>query len=127
MNFFVYDVNHAFRSKNVWFRTKVKRQGLYKTYVNSDDHFLQCLVIPFQDQSKKAVGLILEEHIAFPTHRIRLGDGVECDARLMVKIRGTNDLVDPFAFRYGKMVSGWIIVFKLTLTFAFVLSRSQSK
>lgn len=105
----------------------MKRQGLHKTEVQSDDHFLQCLVIPPQDQSRKAVGLILEKQIAFPTHWVRLDDGVEHNARLMVKIRSRNELVDPFAFRYGKSVCCWIVSFKSSLTFEFVLFRSLSE
>ncbi len=85
----------------MWFESKVKRQGLVKTAVQTNDHILRCLVIP-HSESRKAVGLILERSASFFTHRVQLPDGSETNGRLMVKVRGVNDLVDPFDFKFGE-------------------------
>lgn len=96
--FFIYDTCRNFQEKSVLCRSRVKRQGLRHTAVKKDQAVYDCLVFPASND-KKAVGLILPSDVAFASHWIEV-DGDKQDARLMIKVREKNVLVDPFNFRY---------------------------
>jgi hypothetical protein len=103
-DFFVFDKYRNYTDKGVWFKTRVKREGLRKTAVNEEESLYDCLVLPpSDDPSRKVVGLILPSNIGFASHRIVLPDGREENGRLMIKVREKGTLIDPFDYRYGKI------------------------
>lgn len=109
--YFLFDSNRCYSENNVWFQTRVKRQGLKGTLVAKDAQFYDCLVLhpdlhPEQQssQQQRRVGLILKDDVAFATHVITLADGARKHARLMVKVRESKKPIDPFDFSYGKFV-----------------------
>ena len=105
-DFFVYDRSNSYRSKSVWFSTRVKSQVLLHKHpaVKRQEQFVQCLVmLPHNAAtSSKSIGLLLPEDVAFTTHVVTLPNEKVVNARLKVKVRESNELIDPFAFRYGK-------------------------
>lgn len=84
-NYFLFDKSYAYRSKNVWFKTKVLKDGTWK----------DCMVIPPDLVDESVVGIILEKG---PTHRLH-GKNVRIMAGCF-DTRGKQIEVDPFALRY---------------------------
>ena len=72
-----------------------------------EEPFYECLVFhsPIPTHNGTAVGLILPVDVGTETHFIDRPDGGRSKARMMVKVREKNSLIDPFDFRYGKINS----------------------
>lgn len=72
-----------------------------------EEPFYDCLVFhsPTPENNGTAIGLILPADVGVETHLLEKPDGSRCKARLMVKVREKNSLIDPFHFRYGKTIS----------------------
>ena len=103
-DYFIFDSARNFRDSNSWFRTRVKRQGLPKIGVDVVGEFFECLVFHSPvETARKAVGLILPTEVAINTHVLTIPGGGKEQARLMVKVREFDELIDPLSFRYGKI------------------------
>lgn len=104
-DFFVYDRSNSYRRNHVWFRTRVKSQVLLHKHpaVKRQEQFVECLVMLPNNAAappSRSIGLLLPEDVAFTTHVVTLPNDKVANARLKVKVRESNDLIDPFAFRY---------------------------
>lgn len=94
-NFHLYDSQRFYRNQHVFF----------KTYCYSEQQVeFECLVLPPTD-SQGALGLLLDyrtdcKKTQYYSHHIETRDGNKYDARIMVKIRETDTLIDPLDFRY---------------------------
>ena len=103
-DYFIFDSARNFRDSNSWFRTRVKRQGLPKIGVDVVGEFFECLVFHSPvETARKAVGLILPSEVAINTHVLTMPGDDKVQARLMVKVREFDELIDPLSFRYGKI------------------------
>ena len=86
--FFLYDDCGVYRKTYTWFKTRVKNPG---------GCLSDCLVIPPPPQVQRSeVGVILPADENMRTHWVN-----NREARIMVKIGETNQLIDPFDFKFG--------------------------
>jgi len=101
-HFFIKDGYNNYRSRNVWFRSRVQRSGIRNFKLLKEEPFYDCLVFHSPNPAKEGtvVGLILPADVAVHTHFVVKPDGSRANARVMVKVKETNSLIDPFAFRY---------------------------
>mmetsp|Transcript_2889 Transcript_2889/g.6223 ORF Transcript_2889/g.6223 Transcript_2889/m.6223 type:complete len:791 (-) Transcript_2889:680-3052(-) len=93
-NFFLYDSSGYYRDRMIWSRT---------TYKEKDGRLSEVLVIPPPDPEYGKVAVIRSKDIEPRTHLVDTKEGQDQETRIMVSIniRGHNDLVDPFDFRYA--------------------------
>jgi len=80
-----------FDDDKAWLKTRVKNPaGLWS----------ECLVLPLQDGGGRC-GVMLQER--FETHTFEF-QGQAAEGRMMVKVQQKADLIDPFDFRYSKLL-----------------------
>ena len=76
-DYFLYDSYRCYRENNVWFQTRVKKEGLKERLDVKDAQFYECLVLhpeqqsPQQQKRVSKVGLILKDDVAFATRASR--------------------------------------------------------
>jgi hypothetical protein len=90
---YICDSTGAFWEKHVWFETTC--------FLGDEEKIHKCLILPPASTSNYA-GIMFDSSgdIGF-THYITTADGRKCNARLKVKIKEADTLIDPFDFRYN--------------------------
>lgn len=109
---YIYDSTGMLKDHHVLFKTSC---------YNDQEVIFSCLVLPPTELGRH--GLMFDHRNPnlksyYATHRVHTHDGYVCDARLMIKIKESKKLIDPFDFRHNGGKISFVSQSTITWTFS---------